>query len=133
MLGWVPPMKISRISSPHQPGSTGKVPSVGAIGGKKFAEKLGAARAEGVARGALSTGKSEKSSAAVHVSDIGADLKAGKLTPEAAIDKVIERVLDRQVGRKAGIAIRAKLGAALRESLADDPLLAAKVRALGQE
>jgi hypothetical protein len=126
-------MKISRTSSPHQPGSLGKTPGVGGTGGKGFAQKLGAAKAAGVDKGSLAAGKAEKTGKPVSVSDIGADLKAGKLTPQAAIDKVIERVLDRQVGRKAGPAVREKLGAALRESLADDPLLAAKIRALGQE
>jgi hypothetical protein len=126
-------MKISRTSSPHQPGSLGKPQSVSGTSGKKFAAKLGAVKAEGASKGTPATVQSEKARKAPHVSDIGADLKAGKLTPQAAIDKVIERVLDRQVGRNQGAAIREKLGAALRESLVDDPLLAAKVRALGQE
>jgi len=126
-------MKISRTSSPHQPGPLGQAASVGGISGNKFAAKLGAVKAEGISKGTPVTVQSENVRKALHVSDIGADLKAGKLTPQAAIDKVIERVLDRQVGRKAGTAIREKLAAALRESLADDPMLAAKVRALGQE
>ena len=126
-------MKISRTSSPPQPGSLGKPARVGGTSGKEFAAKLGAVKAEGVSKGTPATVQSEKARKVLHVSDIGADLKAGKLTPQAAIDKVIERVLDRQVGSKAGTAIREKLSAALRESLADDPLLAAKVRALGQE
>jgi hypothetical protein len=126
-------MKISRTSSPHQPGPLDKTPSVGGAGGKGFAAKLGAAKTEVVGKGSLAAGKAEKARKSMPVSDIGAELKAGRLTPQAAIDKVIERVLDRQVGRKAGPAVREKLGAALRESLADDPLLAAKVRALGQE
>jgi hypothetical protein len=37
------------------------------------------------------------------------------------------------VGRTAGAKVREKIGAALRESLADDPLLAAKFRALTNE
>jgi len=126
-------MKISRTSLPHQPGTTGKAPGVGGPSGKGFAAKLGAAKAESVSRGALAASKAEKTHRSIAVSDIGADLKAGKLTPQAAIDKVIERVLDRQVGRKAGAAVREKLSAALRESLADDPMLAAKVRALAED
>ena len=124
-------MKISRTSSPQQIGATGKAPGVGGVSGKGFAAKLSAAKAEGVT--AQAAGKSEKTRKAVAVSDIGADLKAGKLTPQAAIDKVIERVLDRQVGRKADAALREKIGAALRESLADDPMLAAKVRSLAED
>ena len=83
-------MKISRTSSPPvQPGSTGKAPSVGSAGGKGFAAKLGAAKSEGaVAKGASAAGKNEKTDRAAPVSDIGAALKAGKLTPQAAIDKV---------------------------------------------
>jgi hypothetical protein len=126
-------MKISRISSPHQPGSLGKTPSVGGANGKGFAAKLEAAKTDGVAKGSLAAGKAEQTRKGIPVSDIGAALKAGKLTPQAAIDKVIERILDRQVGRKAGTEVREKLGAALRESLANDPLLASKIRALGQE
>jgi hypothetical protein len=126
-------MKISRTSSPHQPSATGKAPSVGGTSGKGFAAKLGAAKAESLSKGALATSRSERARTSVAVSDIGAALKAGKLTPQAAIDKVIERVLDHQVGRKAGAAMREKLGAALRESLADDPMLAAKVRALAED
>lgn len=126
-------MKISRISSPQQPGATGKAPGVGGVCGKAFAAKLGAVKTDGVTKGALAAGKSAKTQKAVAVSDIGADLKAGKLTPQAAIDKVIERVLDRQVGRKADVSLREKLGAAMRESLTDDPTLAAKVRALAEE
>jgi hypothetical protein len=126
-------MKISRTSSPHQPGSPGKTPGVGGASGKGFAAKLGAAKADGVSKGTAATVKSTKARKALSVSDIGAALKAGKLTPQAAIDKVIERVLDRQVGRKAGIEVRQKIGTALRESLADDPFLASKIRALGQE
>ena len=126
-------MKISRTSSPHQPGPLGKTPAVGGASSKGFAAKLESAKAEGVGKGSPAAGKAETPRKAVPVSDIGAALKAGKLTPQAAVDKVIERVLDRQVGRKAGAAVREKLGAALRESLADDPLLAAKIRALGQE
>ena len=85
------------------------------------------------AKGSVAAEKPAQTRKTVSVSDIGADLKTGKLTPEAAIDKVIEQVLDRQVGRKAGAQVREKIGAALRESLTDDPLLAAKLRSLSNE
>ncbi len=126
-------MKISRTSSPQVPGTAGKTPSVGGSGGKGFAAKLTAAQGKGGAKEPVATTKSGKTRGPVSVSDLGADLKTGRLTPAAAIDKVIERVLDQQVGRHAGAKAREKIGAALRESLADDPLLAAKFRALGQE
>ena len=126
-------MKISRTSLPHQTSASGKAPGVGGPIGKGFAAKLGAAKSESVSKGALAASKTEKAPKSIAVSDIGTALRAGKLTPQAAIDKVIERVLDRQVGRKAGAAVREKLSTALRESLADDPMLAAKVRALAEE
>jgi len=123
-------MKISR--SPHAapPGSPGKAPVVAGTKGKGFAAKL--ARAEGATE-ASNAQRPAAARKAPAVSDIGADLKAGRISAQTAIDKVVERVLDRQLGRHAGAALREKLAAALRESLADDPLLAAKVRALSQE
>jgi hypothetical protein len=124
-------MKITR--SPHLSGTgaAGKAPGIAGVKGKPFAEKLaGAARAAGAARGPEKAAAARK---ARGVSDIGADLAAGRLGPQAALDKVIERVLDRQLGKAAAPALRAQLGAALRESMAEDPQLAAKVRALGRE
>ena len=81
----------------------------------------------------LCAAKPTRSAKPISVSDIGAELKAGKLSPEKAIDKVIERIVDKQVGAKASPTVRSQISAALRDSLADDPLLAAKVRALASE
>jgi hypothetical protein len=122
-------MKITR--SPHlrEAGSTGKAPGIAGARGKSFADKV--ASAERTA-GALSPEKTAAASKASPIADIAADLQAGKLGPKAALDKLVERVLDRQLGKTAAPTLRAQLGAALRESLADDPLLAAKVRALGR-
>jgi len=55
------------------------------------------------------------------------------MTQKDALDQVVERILVRQLGKDAPAATRDKIGAALRESLADDPLLAAKIRALGRD
>jgi hypothetical protein len=123
-------MKITR--SPHLSGTgaAGKAAGIAGVKGKPFAEKLAGAARAGAAHGPEKAAAARKASG---VSDIGADLTAGRLGPQAALDKVIERVLDRQLGKAAAPALRAQLGAALRESLAEDPLLAAKVRALGRE
>lgn len=67
---------------------------------------------------------------AARVADIAADLKAGRITREAALERVIESVLDRQLGPHAPAAVREKLSTALRDALADDPLLAEKIAAL---
>jgi hypothetical protein len=124
-------MKVGRPSHPLKPDALAKAPGVTETKGKGFAAALDPA--EHVARTAGGTNGPAAARRAGSVSDIGADLKAGKITPQAAIDKVIERVLDKQLGQRATVALREKVGAALRESLADDPLLAAKVRALSSE
>jgi hypothetical protein len=65
--------------------------------------------------------------------DIAADLRAGKLTPAAALERVVERVIDRQLGAEAPAAVREKLRAALYDTLhgdPTDPFLADKLRRL---
>jgi hypothetical protein len=66
------------------------------------------------------------------VADIVADLRAGKISPEVALDRVVDRVLTLKVGPDAPPAVREQVGAALRQALEDDPLLADKLRALGE-
>lgn len=64
------------------------------------------------------------------IADITAELKVGALSPEAAIEKVLDRVLARQLGSDAPAPVREQVRAALREAIASDPHLAEKVRAL---
>src|SRR5687767_12510173 len=64
------------------------------------------------------------------VADIGADLKAGRITPQIALDRVIDRVVDQQVGAGAPAGVKERVSAALRAALEDDPLLAEKLRNL---
>jgi hypothetical protein len=124
-------MKVSRPHGAPSAGSAAKAPGPTGPKGKGFATKLDQAeRLAGTRDGVDPSAGSRRTSA---VSDIGVDFKAGKITAETAIDRVVERVLDRQLGKKATIALREKVGAALRDSLADDPLLAAKVKALSSE
>ena len=67
---------------------------------------------------------------AAGVADLAAALKAGTLTPKAAVDQVIDRVVEKQLGMHAPAAAREKLRAALENAVADDPLLAEKIRGL---
>lgn len=121
-------MKISRSAS--QPPAT-PAKAAGAIGKSsgEFAKKLAKVQSAKTPATARST-KTGVLGQARDVSDIGAALKSGAMTQEEALDKVVEHVLAQQLDKGTPAATRDKIGAALRESLADDPLLAAKIRAL---
>ncbi len=122
-------MKVTR-SSGARPPALDKVVGLGGAKGKSFAAKL--ARSERAEAAAASTPAARPRPISA-VADLGAALEAGKLTAEAAIDQVVARVVERQLGKTGSPAARARLEAALRASLADDPLLAAKVRALSHD
>src|SRR5215211_7113996 len=47
------------------------------------------------------------------VADIAADLKAGKITPEVAVERAMARVMDTHVGAEAPAGLRTKVEAAL--------------------
>lgn len=96
-----------------------------AEGQAPFADKLKAGQPAGVSE----TGAAAPT-AASGVSDLAAALKAGTLTPKAAVDRVIDRVVEKQLGADAPAAAREKLRAALEDAVADDPLLAEKIRGL---
>ena len=123
-------MKISRSTSPESSGTAGKPAAVARTKRGDFAAKLDRAAAKPSVAPAQARPAPTRSSS---VSDIGSALKAGKLTPQAAIDKVIDRIVAQQLGIHAAPAAKEKIGAALRERLADDPLLSAKIRALSDE
>jgi hypothetical protein len=90
-----------------------------------FADKLKAAGAPPSA-----TGKEAPTGAGSVTADLAADVKAGKISPQTAVDRVIDRVVDKQLGTNAPPAAREKLRAALENAVADDPLLADKIRGL---
>jgi hypothetical protein len=122
-------MKISRPGSPQPSGTAGKASGVARSAARSFAatlEKAGAKPGVGQTQPA-------RTRPSTSVADIGANLRAGRISPQVAIDKVIDRIVAKQLGIHAGPAAKEKIGAALRERLADDPLLAAKVRALSEE
>ena len=109
--------------------------------GSRFADKLGqsdaakraadpaAAQPAGAKTG--NVGKVGKVGKVGSTADLAADLRAGKITPKAAVDRVIDRVVEKQLGAGAPTATREKLRAALEDAVADDPLLADKIRGLG--
>jgi hypothetical protein len=93
-----------------------------AAGGPRFADKLAGA---GAPAPAASPGRADTITA-----DLAADLRAGRITPQAAIEKVIDRIVERQVGAGAPPAVREQIRTALTDAVADDPLLGEKLKHL---
>jgi hypothetical protein len=114
-------MKISGPGSKLPPEAPGPADEAKRSGGSAFAERVaGQAPADPAPRTAGS-----------HlVADIGADLQSGRITPQVALDRVIDRVVDQQVGPGAPAGVRERVSAALRQALEDDPLLAEKLKNL---
>jgi hypothetical protein len=99
----------------------------------KFADKMDKAAGAGATQSpeaAASAVQTQKTAATQRVADIGADLRAGKISPQTAVERVIDRVVARQVGPDAPPAVREQVAAALRQAIEDDPLLAEKLKGL---
>jgi hypothetical protein len=125
-------MKVFRPGQPHRPGSAVKAPEVAGSKGKQFAAKLSQAERATAGTTAGARAATQPAQPAM-VADLSAALAAGKLSAQAAVDKLVERIVDQQLGKAASASMRGKVAAALRQALTDDPLLAAKLRALGRE
>jgi hypothetical protein len=116
-------------------GPPGSAPTTGsdesrpvAEGRPPFADKLKSAGAPASTKS--TTGKEAPAAASSVTADLAAELKAGKISPQVAVDRVIDRVVDKQLGTNAPAAVREKLRTALENAVADDPLLADKIRGL---
>ena len=107
------------------------LPAAKGAGAKGFADKL--ARVSGTAKARTTAAPAARAGRVSSVTDIGKALKAGQITPQMALDRVVERIVARRVGPNGTAAVREKISAALRQTLEDDPMLAAKIRALGDE
>ncbi len=115
------------------PGGPGKPPGIepGEAAAEKprvgpaFADKLAEARPPEAASAA------QAAAAADPVASVAADLKAGRLTPKQAVERLLDLVSSR--GPAAGLPdkVRARLRAELEDLLRTDPGLAAKARRLG--
>jgi hypothetical protein len=125
-------MKVSRPPSGLVSGHPVGLPAAGSAGAKGFADKLARASGSGKAHAATATQPAAHAGRVPAVADIAKALQAGQIAPQAALDRVVELVVSRRVGPKGPAAVREKLGAALRQTLEDDPILAAKIRALDE-
>ena len=126
-------MKISKPPSGSLVGRPADLPAVKNAGTKGFVQKLARASGADKARAATAIQPTGRADKVAGVADIGNALKAGQIPPQAALDRVVERIVTRQVGAHGPAAIKKNLSAALRQTLEDDPMLAAKLRALGDE
>ena len=130
-------MKINGGGQPPVPGANGvdaspRAEGLGETGaavgpdksgttGKTFAETVGG---PGPTRAAEVAGDPA-------VRALAAEVDAGKLDAHAAVDRLIEHVIDLQLGAGASPQAREQIGAALREAVASDPLIAEKLKQLG--
>jgi hypothetical protein len=123
-------MKITGPTHPVDPGAASvenapEVDGPGLASGPErgaetsFAERVSAAH----------TAPADAPGSGLPVADLAAEVRAGRLSPESAAERVLERVLDRQLDASAPVAVRDRVRAALRDAIESDPQLAA---ALGQ-
>jgi hypothetical protein len=114
------------------PGAPGGSPEIKAPKGKDFGAKLDEATAARAPQSGTRTAEAKAATGIPGIAEVSADLRAGRINAQTALDRVVERVLDQQVGAHAPAAVREKLAAVLRQTLEDDPVLAAKVQSLGK-
>ena len=126
-------MRVSKPPSGSLSGLPVGLPAAKGAGAKGFADKLARVSGTAKARTAAAPAPAARAGRVSSVTDIGKALKAGQITPQMALDRVVERIVARRVGPDGPTAVREKISAALRQTLEDDPMLAAKIRALGDE
>lgn len=109
----------------------GKAPVDGAQAGGVEKAGAGPTFAETLAAGRAAPPASTRAQAPdALTSDIAADLQAGKLDRQGALERVVERIIDRQLGADAPPALRAQLRDTLRETISNDPMVIEKLRGL---
>jgi len=64
------------------------------------------------------------------VHSVAADHRAGRITPQEAVDRLVEDTVSRRIGAKGSAAVRDRLRASLVDLLARDPHLADLVKRL---
>ena len=124
-------MRVSKPPAGSLSGLPVGLPAAKGAGAKGFADKL--ARVSGTAKARTAAAPAARAGRVSSVADIDKSLKAGQITPQMALDRVVERIVARRVGPDGPTAVREKISAALRQTLEDDPMLAAKIHALGDE
>jgi hypothetical protein len=121
-------MKIRGPGSGQPTSGAGDASEVEKSGGKQFEGKL--EKAQSVA-GATAQKPVDPDRPKSFVSDIGEALESGAITPEAAVNQVVDRVLDNQLGANASPKLRSEVETFMRDKMETDPVLGAKIKSLG--
>jgi hypothetical protein len=121
-------MKIRGPGSGQPTDGVGDASDVERSGGKDFANKLEGSQS--VAAPSAQSKPADAERIKSFVSDIGDALESGSITPEAALDQVVDRVLDNQLGTDAPAKLRSQVETAMRDAIETDPVLGAKIKSL---
>ena len=97
---------------------------------ESFREALESADKSGEAGQASAAARTEASPAADPVSNVAADLRAGRIDVATALDRIVARAMESGPASALPPAQRRELEAFLRQSLADDPSLLALTKDL---
>jgi len=106
------------------------------IGAPEAPEAPGAPESAEATRAAEATTAAVATAATDPISQIAGELRAGRITVEQAVERLIEDAVHRQIGRalqgpsKASMALADELRALLHAYAANDPFLAARIRRL---
>ena len=121
------------MTSPIKPpgGGPPKVPGADAQPDPRKAERSEGAR-EAFETALEGTPKGADAAGAAPVDDVVADLRAGRIDAAAAVEKMVQEALSAPGVAQLDAAARAELEAHIRQTLEDDPNLAALVRDLEQ-
>jgi hypothetical protein len=123
-------MKISGGPRSEQPTTegVGEASDVERASGKDFLGKLDKTAA---ASGPTPAKPPEADKPKSFVGDIGERLESGELTPQQAVDEVLERVLDKQLGAEASPQLRSEVASRVRNDMENDAFLKGKIDSLG--
>ena len=88
-------MKVSKPPSGLVSGHATALPAAENAGAKGFADKLAKASAADKARATTSAQPAARAGRIAAVAGIAGDLKAGKIAPQAALERVVERIVAR--------------------------------------
>jgi hypothetical protein len=123
-------MKVTGPGSQTPTGSAEEAKAPQTTEGPSFGDKLD--RAGGPKPSAGAGGATKTAAPGKMTGDIAAALARKDITPETAVDQVVNRILDKQVGASSGTksATRASVENALRDALETDPVLQSKVKSL---